>query len=214
VARVYSPIDAEATAVDDNTSTQRRKPDARRSRPVLGLFLAGLGLLVAGTALWFLAGEAQVRDQPLPVDLAAIPVEVDLQAPALSLTDLSGRQRALVDYRGNVVLVNLWATWCPPCAAEMPVFQRFFEKHRESGFVVLGINDGESGPVVREFAARQGLTFPIWLDPTYEATERAFRAPNLPTSYVIDRMGRIRLTWIGGINEANLENHVTPLIAE
>jgi len=79
---------------------------------------------------------------------------------------------------------------------------------------VIAVNDGETAPTVNAFVADHGLTFPVWLDPTYEGTDRAFKAGNLPTSYVIDRIGRVRLMWIGAISEANLEQHVGPMLKE
>jgi peroxiredoxin len=96
----------------------------------------------------------------------------------------------------------------------MPIFQRFYEAHRLEGFVVIAINDGEPAADVDAFIEDHSLSFPVWLDPTYEATDRAFKAANLPTTYVIDRGGRVRLMWIGAISAANLDRYVTPLIKE
>ena len=77
--------------------------------------------------------------------LSAVPVRVEFVAPQLSLGDLHEViTAALTDFRGQVVLVNLWATWCPPCKSEMPVYQEFFDAHREAGFAVVAINDGEA----------------------------------------------------------------------
>jgi thiol-disulfide isomerase/thioredoxin len=176
--------------------------------------LAGLGLVVSGIAGWALLSDAQARYASRPTDFTAIPAKVSFRAPALTLESLDGGQHSLADYAGQVALVNLWATWCPPCEAEMPVFQLFHEKHRSEGFTIIAVNDGESEADVRAFVAEYGLTFPVWLDPTYEATDRVFKAPNLPTSYVIDRGGTVRLMWIGAISEANLEKYVTSLIKE
>jgi peroxiredoxin len=139
---------------------------------------------------------------------------VAFDAPVLALRDLDGAERSLADYRGQVVLVNLWATWCPPCIEEMPNLQRFFDRHRDQGFVVIAIDDGDPLEDVRSFVAKHGLTFPVWLDDTYEATERAFKTSSLPSSYVIDRNGQVRLAWFGAISEPMLEEYVAPLIKE
>jgi peroxiredoxin len=96
----------------------------------------------------------------------------------------------------------------------MPNLERYYEKHGGQGFIVIGIEDGDPKPQVASFVGAHGLTFPIWLDPTYEATDRAFKTSNLPSSYVLDRAGTIRLRWIGAINEVNLEKYITPLIEE
>jgi len=146
-------------------------------------------------------------------DYAAVPAEADYPAPLLGLTDIHGKSRVLADYRGSVVLVNLWATWCPPCKAEMPTLQAFYEENVANGFVIVGINDGESEPVVVAFVHAYNLTFPIWLDPGFDA-ERVFGAISLPSSYVIDRAGVTRLMWVGAIDTRNLERFVTPLLKE
>ncbi len=186
-----------------------------RLRPgVLGLAVAGLGLILAGAAIWFLFSGTAAGDPTQAADFSAIPATVSLEAPAIALRDLEGLQHSLADYRGNVVLVNLWATWCPPCTAEMPNLQHFYELHRDAGFTVIAIEDGDPKASVDAFVSDHRLTFPVWLDPTYEATDRAFKTTNLPSSYVVDRAGRIRLMWFGAISEANLENYVGPLLKE
>ena len=183
-------------------------------RSAFGLGIAGLGLLLAGGAIWRLSSNRSAADALQPTDFSAVPARVAFDAPPIQLKDLDGAQHALSDYAGQVVLVNLWATWCPPCAAEMPILQRFYERHRNDGFTVVAIEDGDPPQDVQSFIGARGLTFPVWLDPTYEATDRAFKTDNLPSSYVVDRGGVVRLMWFGAINEANLEKYLTPLIKE
>lgn len=179
------------------------------SRKTLPLLLFGLGSILIVAALYFI-----LRGQALPADLSTVPAKVNFSAPELTLTDTQGVSHSLADYRGQVVLVNLWATWCPPCKEEMPTLQAFYDKYKESGFVIIAINDGDPTPDVLQFVEDYELTFPVWLDPTYSATEQAFHTLNLPTSFVIDRNGTIQLTWVGGINSGMLEKHVAPLIME
>lgn len=176
--------------------------------------MAGLGLILSGAAFWVLFTDARSGYAARPTDSTAIPVDVDFEAPSLSLNDLQGVARTLSDYVGQVVLVNLWATWCPPCEAEMPIYQRFYEERAAEGFTVIAVNDGEPSADVVSFIADHGLTFPVWLDPTYQATDRAFKSGNLPMSYVVDRGGMVRLMWIGATSESNLEKYVVPLIKE
>ena len=133
--------------------------------------------------------------------------------PKLELTDLRGVPVSLEDYRGQVVLVNNWATWCPPCRAEMPELETYFRAHQAEGFVLLGINSGETQEQVSEFVQSYDLTFPMWLDPTGKALD-VFGTNALPSSFVIDRKGIVRLAWTGGIDAATLEAHVTPLLNE
>jgi len=96
----------------------------------------------------------------------------------------------------------------------MPTLESFYNKYREQGFVVIGINDGDPEKDVLQFVKDYRLSFPIWLDPTYIATEQAFKTMNLPTSFVIDRNGVVQLQWVGGISRKMLDKHVIPLIME
>jgi peroxiredoxin len=178
-------------------------------RKFMPFILFGLGFILISTSVYFI-----LRDRTPQTNLATVPAKVRFPAPELTLTDTEGVSRSLADYRGQVVLVNLWATWCPPCKEEMPALQAFYDKYRESGFVIVAINDGDPKADVLQFVKDYELTFPVWLDPTYIATEEAFNTLNLPTSFVIDRSGTIQLTWVGGISAEMLETYVTPLITE
>lgn len=178
----------------------------RKSIPIL---LLGLGLSLIIAAVIRIAQNTSPQ-----TDLSAVPVKVNYAAPQLDLTDTTGNPVSLASYRGQVVLVNLWATWCPPCKAEMPAFESFYRKYMDEGFVIVAINDGDPTPDVLQFVEDYKLTFPIWLDPTYIATEQAFKTLNLPSSFVIDREGTIVLSWVGGTNLKTLEKYVTPVIME
>jgi thiol-disulfide isomerase/thioredoxin len=180
--------------------------DPRRAVPIL---LLGLGLVMIVSAVYY-----TLRVLPLQSDLSAVPAQVNYAAPELTLTDLQGVTHSLAEYRGQVVLVNLWATWCPPCREEMPVLQAYHNKYMNKGFTIIAINDGDPTADVKQFVQDYRLTLPIWLDPTYLATDQAFKTINLPSSYVIDRKGTIQLMWVGGINRRMLNQHVTPLIME
>lgn len=181
-----------------------------RSRGALiALTMMGVGLVTTGIIALLL-----INDQPASgasFEFSAVPAEVNFSAPDLRLVTLEGMPATLNEYTGRVVLVNLWATWCPPCRAEMPTLQAFYEKHQEDGFVLLAINQEETHDVVEPFVQELGLTFPIWLDINYLAQQK-FNAAGLPSSYVIDRSGRVRLMWIGGISRRNLDKYVTGLI--
>ena len=178
-------------------------------RKMLPLVFFGFGLiLIIGSAYFIL------QDSSSQTDFSTIPVKVNYAAPELTLSDIQDVPHSLADYRGQVVLVNLWATWCPPCKEEMPALEAFYNKHKEQGFVVVAINDGDPTKDVLQFVKDYNLTFPVWLDPTYIATEQAFKSINLPTSYVIDRNGIVQLQWVGGISRNMLDKHVVPLITE
>jgi peroxiredoxin len=112
-------------------------------------------------------------------------------APALVLTDLAGRRHDLKDYRGKVVLLNFWASWCPPCVQELPSMQRLYEKLQGQAFEILAADISESPDTVRQFLARFNLTFPVLLDPTGQTTA-AWKVYVFPSTYIIDTSGNIR----------------------
>jgi len=180
-----------------------------QNRSVIPLILLGLGL-----ALIAASGYIILQDIPSQTDFSTVPVETNFAAPEVNLTDIQGISHSLTDYRGQVVLVNLWATWCPPCKEEMPTLQAFYNKYRDKGFVIIAINDGDPTSDVLQFVKEYQLSFPVWLDPTYYATEQAFKTLNLPSSFVIDRNGTVRLSWVGGIDRKALDKYITPLITE
>jgi thiol-disulfide isomerase/thioredoxin len=176
---------------------------------IFAMLMIGLGLVATGAMFIMLLDQRAASAQ----DFSTVPAKVNFPAPELNLQDLSGTQVSLGDYRGKVVLVNLWATWCPPCREEMPTLQIFYEEYRQEGFVLVAIDQEETLEVVQPFVDEFGLTFPVWLDENYEA-ERKFNTMNLPSSYVIDRDGVVRLMWIGGISKKNLEKFVPDIILE
>jgi peroxiredoxin len=118
-------------------------------------------------------------------------------APELALPDMDGALHRLSDYRGKVVLVNFWATWCPPCREEMPAMQRAWEAVRDEGIVVLAVNVGESEDEIFTFTGSYPVDFPLLLDRD-SSTIRTWPIRGLPTSFVIDPAGRMVYRAIGG----------------
>lgn len=190
---------------------QKRRDRGGRNK-ALALLLIGAGLLILGVVAMALLAKPGETAEAGNVR-SAIPVEVNYPAPELNLTDLEDNPVSLEDYRGTVVLVNNWATWCPPCKAEMPTLQAYYEKHRRKGFTIIAIESGDPVPEVKKFVEEYGLTFPVWADLTMKSIA-AFRNPGLPSSYVIDREGTVRLAWAGAISREMLEKYVTPLLEE
>jgi thiol-disulfide isomerase/thioredoxin len=187
----------------------------RLTSQVLALGLMGAGLLIlGGAALALLPGllGSGVRATLAPGEYtSALPAAVDFPAPRLELTDLDGRAAAMADFRGRWVLVNHWATWCPPCKAEMPVLQAYFEDHRQNGFIIVAIEAGEPVEQVAEYAATVGLTFTVWPGPDQRGMD-AFKEEYLPASYLIDPTGQVKLYWSGPISRKMLDKYVTPLL--
>jgi peroxiredoxin len=178
------------------------------------MLFIGSGLVMVGIlSAFLLAGTATSAAENSGELVSAIPAAVEFPAPTLTLQDLNGFTRSLADYEGQVVLVNNWATWCPPCKAEMPTLQAYYDSHRQQGFVLIAIEAGDPEQDVVQFVSEYALTFPVWLDPQ-NLSLQAFRNDALPNSYVIDRRGVVRLAWVGAINQAMLEKYVTPLLEE
>jgi thiol-disulfide isomerase/thioredoxin len=140
-------------------------------------------------------------------------VEVNYPAPELSLQNVNGQIESLADYRDKIVLVNNWATWCPPCKAEIPTLEAYYQIHAVEGFVIIGIEAGGRQNDVLQFSQEHGITYPVWFD-LESAAINAFHNGSLPSSYVIDRAGVVRLAWVGEINHEMLEKYVTPLLHE
>jgi thiol-disulfide isomerase/thioredoxin len=137
-------------------------------------------------------------------------------APDFRLTLLAGGELALSDLRGKVVIVNLWASWCPPCRAEMPALQEVYEAYRDRGLEILAVNTTyqDSQSAAARFVQEYGLTFPVPLDQTGEVS-RSYRLRALPTSFFIDRDGVIRSVVIGGpMSKTTIQTTVERLLGE
>ncbi len=118
-------------------------------------------------------------------------------APDFSLPALVGEAQSLRDYRGHVVVLNFWASWCGPCRAEMPDMQVVYGELRDRGLVVLGVNQGEGRDQVQAFAGDFGLSFPILLDAD-RSVGALYGVDAYPTTFIIDTSGVIRQVIVGG----------------
>lgn len=182
----------------------------RRTVQIAALVLIGLGLLVVGLVAWAMLPGLLANSGEKEVVFVA-PVPVSFPAPALELTDLQGNPVALQNLRGGYTLVNHWATWCPPCKAEMPTLLEYYEDYRHLGFTIVAINAGETPAVVTQYVQQNRLTFPVWPDPQQKGMA-AFRESYLPSSYLIDPNGQVVLYWGGAISREILDKYLTPLL--
>jgi peroxiredoxin len=162
--------------------------------------LLGAGVLAAIVVPPLLA--PQGAHQAGPAGLAG------QRAPVFDLRDDAGVPVSLARYRGSIVVMNLWASWCPPCRAEMPELQRFADAHRAGGIVVVGVNQGESAARARAFAQALQIRFPVWLD-ELQQYGRAFTALGLPTTVVIDRNGIVTHGFDGAVTFGEVSAAVT-----
>ena len=129
------------------------------------------------------------------------------QAPLFELERADGTMVRLEDYRGQVVLLNFWATWCAPCRIEMPLLQSTFESSKDQGLVILGIDFDEPGDLVASFGDELGLTFPLLLDPGGKVQQQ-YKVRGYPTTVILDREGRIQSYHIGVLTESQLDGYM------
>ena len=135
-----------------------------------------------------------------PISITDVQVEENLDqrksavgylAPDFSLRNLKGNYENLDSYRGQVVVLNFWATWCAPCRVEMPFFEKLYRRYRSEGMTVLAVTlDKNAGPKIKSFVDEYGLSFPVLLDEKGEG-ERLYPSMTIPFTYVIDREGRV-----------------------
>jgi peroxiredoxin len=132
---------------------------------------------------------------------------VGMEVEDFQLTDLDGKLQSLSQYRGKIVLLNFWATWCKPCTTEMPAMQASFDKLRDKGFVVLAINELEDDAKVREHIRTYGHTFTVLMDPDNKVANQ-FGVYGLPVSVFIDQQGRVQEYIKGGLLTEQMINDV------
>lgn len=178
----------------------------------LAMSLIGGGLLIFGLiGLILLPKNAPSSSSSKAVSIP--PAQVDFQAPDINLRNVAGQPVSLADLQGNVVLVNNWATWCPPCREEMPTLNSYFRNHRDQDFLLIAINAGDTVSMVTDFINQFGIEFPVWIDPD-SSTLNSFRNNYLPSSYLINQDGQVVLVWSGAVTMAALEEYITPLLKE
>jgi len=134
------------------------------------------------------------------------------EAPVLGLRDDRGEFVSLDAYRGRVTVMNLWASWCPPCRAEMPDLQRLADRYASRHLAIVGVNEGESAQRARSFAVSLGIRFPIWIDAA-QRYGRTYGALGLPTTVVLDRRGVVVRAFDGPLTFDQMESAIAPLVS-
>jgi cytochrome c biogenesis protein CcmG/thiol:disulfide interchange protein DsbE len=178
----------------------------RRRRPIFFYVLASLSLLTLCLAIsvagYYVVTQRTAADQgqTLATDVAGGALAEDF-----TLEAADGSTVTLSDLRGKVVLLNFWATWCPPCKAEMPDLEALHRDYgEEHDFVVVGVNLQEDAGKVQAFADANRISFPLLLDSDGNVSTRQYGVRTLPTSIILDREGRIRDAWNGQIPLASM----------
>jgi peroxiredoxin len=183
------------------------KPN-HRSTVFITLLASGIFLIGAGTIPLLINAQQKALESAVPI---IRPSTTNFPGPQLAFTDLLGKEVSLGNLTGKVILINNWATWCPPCVSEMPELQAYYDAHVTEGFAVIAIDAGDPSDQVAAFVKEHDLTFPVWLDPQHQSMG-FFKNLDLPSSYLIDRSGMVCYAWMGGVNQATLEQYVTPFL--
>jgi cytochrome c biogenesis protein CcmG/thiol:disulfide interchange protein DsbE len=167
-------------------------------------------LLIAGAAWTMLAADPESASA---IQNISAP-QAGFLAPDFTLNTPTGEAYTLSELKGQAVLVNLWATWCPPCRAEMPAIERMYQEYRDRGFIVLAVNTTSQDDVfgVVPFTEKHALTFPVLLDET-NTVATLYQLRSLPSSYFVDRDGIISQVVIGGpMSEALLRTNIERIV--
>jgi peroxiredoxin len=125
------------------------------------------------------------------ITTAAFAADTGSPAPSFTLNDLTGQQVALSKYKGQVVMLNFWATWCGPCQQEMPLLDQMSKKYKPAGFTLIGVNVDKEAPPVKALLDRKPVSFQVLLDPT-NSVSKTYHVDEMPSSVIVDRKGQIR----------------------
>ncbi len=185
-----------------------------------------LSLLMVLLVLTVVGCGSTSTPEPTPVPPTATPVVTEevapstpeqatnpnaVPAPDFTLQTLDGESVSLSDYRGKLVMINFWASWCPPCNSEMPDLQRYYEQHQDEDFIILGVNYQDTPDKVQAFIEKYGVTFPILLDSDGRIAN-LFGVQGLPTSFFVDKEGNVLGYQPGPVTKEMLEDGITPLL--
>ncbi|MGD8731468.1 MAG: redoxin domain-containing protein [Anaerolineales bacterium] len=147
---------------------------------------------------------------PVSAEGASFGMQVGALAPDFLLEDVNGEQYRLSEMRGQVVLLNFWATWCGPCLVEMSLLDSEYQEFSDEGLLIMAINDGESADKVEQFAEENELSLPLLLDPG-RVVQRLYNIRGYPSSVFVDDEGRIKFIHIGLIQKSQLSNYLEEL---
>jgi len=174
-------------------------------RPTLRVFLAAAIAIV-------LAGCSATTNEDVVSAAEQKSAAVQKNAPNFTLKDSDGKTVSLSDYKGKVVLLNFWATWCGPCKVEIPWFVEFEQKYKDRGFAVLGVSMDEEGwDVVKPYLQKNRMNYRIMVGDD-KIAEAYGGVESLPTTFVVDKDGRIVKQHVGLVSKSDYENEIRQLL--
>ncbi len=178
---------------------ESRERDTRRNTLIWAIAGAAIIIIIAIAAIWSHNDDTISRAQ------------IGSPISNFTLRDLNGTAHTIGDLKGQVVLINAWATWCPPCRAEMPALHEFYVAYRNQGFTLLAVNAGETAGEAGSFIKEMGFTFPVLLDPGTNVLV-GLGIDAFPTSVLVDRDGTIRKIHVGYYDPADVAADILPLL--
>jgi peroxiredoxin len=181
------------------------------------IFLFGISIYTVLNYNKSIAGPAQNSNQlnitsseQNPSDATAkgkLATSIKVKATDFKLKDLNGKEVSLSDFKGKKVLLNFWATWCPPCKAEMPDIEKIYQETKNSNLVILAVNLGEDKQTVKSFMDKNKYNFNILLD-SEQAAAIKYNIVSIPTSFFIDENGTIISKKIGPMNIDEMKSYL------
>lgn len=190
--------------MSSRTSTRKQRAAAHKQRKIhqqrnwSWLWVASMGLIAIGLLIYFFSAPDVAKGDAAP-DFTAVDA-------------FSGQDVSLSDYRGQVVMVNFWATWCPPCRAEMPLMQQAYTEYADDGFAILAVNNREQGIAVRSFAEQVGLSFPVLLDEG-GTVQNLYGVQGYPMSVFVDAEGIVYEVHTGAVTARDLDQYINQGLA-
>lgn len=158
-------------------------------------------------------GATEPLKQLDPYSAPLYPAQKKAEARDFEVTLIDGEQFRLSDYRGKVVLLNIWATWCAPCHEETPEFVDLYEKYRDQGLVILGASIDEQGEsVVRPFMEKYGVSYPIVIDKQNIILDKYGPTMSIPTTYIIGKDGSLKYFAVGALTKKELEPRLKDML--
>lgn len=192
--------------------------EKKTNRPLKRVYWIAAGVLIglaAGVVFWSgpeSSNETAVSEEPAVVEEQSADQEqqYSFAAPQFSLPDDSGQTVELASFHGQPVLLNFWASWCPPCKQEMVTFEDRYQRHRDEGFVVLAVNSDDSREVMQEFRVQNDISFHLLQDHENKVIQQ-YAVSALPTTFFIDAEGNVVNRHIGLLTGEMLDQYLVEL---